>query len=78
MDCKDVEERDILEQYLLDRLTDSERDEFEKHYFECASCFSRIQTGLAVQAGLGRQPELPAKTRAVFWGRPWSWTPAFV
>jgi tetratricopeptide (TPR) repeat protein len=78
MDCKDVEERDILEQYLLDRLTDSERDEFEKHYFECASCFSRIQTGLAVQTGLERQPELPAKTRAVFWGQPWSWTPAFV
>lgn len=78
MDCKVVEERDILEQYLLGRLTDPERDEFEKHYFECATCFSRLQTGLAVQTELQRQPVSPAKTKVVFWGRVWGWAPAFV
>jgi hypothetical protein len=52
MNCKEVQELDIAERYLLDRLTEPEREEFEKHYFECGSCFSQLQTGLTVQAEL--------------------------
>ena len=52
MNCKEVEERDILQEYLLDRLTESERGEFEKHYFECGACFSQLQTELTAQAEL--------------------------
>jgi TolA-binding protein len=78
MNCRDVEERDILEEYLLGRLTDPERDEFEKHYFECASCFSQLQTGLAMQAELRRQPLMPIQAGGIFLRRVWAWTPAFV
>ena len=55
MNCQEVEERDILEGYLLNRLSEAERDEFELHYFECESCVSLLQTGLTVQAELQRQ-----------------------
>lgn len=77
MNCKEVDERDILEQYLLDRLTEPEREEFEKHYFECASCFSQLQTRLALQAELQHQPVMPAQARGASLRRMWAWTPAF-
>jgi TolA-binding protein len=78
MNCKEVEEREILEEYLLDRLTEPDREEFEKHYFECASCFSQLQTRLAVQAELQRQPAIPARARGAGFRLAWAWTPAFV
>ena len=78
MNCPEVEERDIPELYLLDRLTESERDEFEKHYFECESCFSQLQTGFMIQAELQRQPSRRTKTGGALLRRAWAWTPAFV
>src|SRR5271169_5529128 len=78
MNCNEVEERDILEEYLLDRLTEPDREEFEKHYFECASCFSQLQTRLAVQAELRRQPVTPARARGAGFRLVWVWAPAFV
>jgi len=78
MNCKEVEAREILEGYLLDRLSEPEREEFEKHYFECASCFSQLQTRLAVQTELRHQPVVPAQARGASLRRVWAWTPAFV
>jgi TolA-binding protein len=78
MNCNEVEEREILESYLLDRLSEPEREEFEKHYFECASCFSQLQTRLAVQAELQRQPAMPARARGASFRLGWAWAPAFV
>jgi TolA-binding protein len=78
MNCKEVEEREILEEYLLDRLTEPDREEFEKHYFECASCFSQLRTRLAVQAELQRHPAIPARARGAGFRLAWAWTPAFV
>jgi PadR family transcriptional regulator, regulatory protein PadR len=63
MNCKQVEERDILEGYLLDRLSEAERDEFELHYFECESCFSQLETERMVQAELQSQPKSHAMTQ---------------
>lgn len=77
MNCQEVEEREILDGYLLDRLPEPEREEFEKHYFECASCFSQLQTRLAVQAELQRQAVMPARARGVGLRLVWAWTPAF-
>jgi len=77
MTCNEVQEREILEGYLLDRLAEPEREEFEKHYFECASCFSQLQTRLAVQTELQRQPVMPARARGAGFRLVWVWTPAF-
>jgi TolA-binding protein len=78
MNCQEVEERDISELYLLDRLTEAERDEFEKHYFECESCFAQLQAGLTVQAELQRQPLARSQAGGALLRRMWAWTPAFV
>ena len=77
MNCKEVEERNILEGYLLDRLSEPEREEFEMHYFECGSCFSQLQTGLALQTELRRQPAMPARARGASLLRAWVLAPAF-
>jgi tetratricopeptide (TPR) repeat protein len=77
MNCEEVEERNILEGYLLDRLTEPEREEFEKHYFECGTCFSQLQTGLALQTELRRQPAMPARARGASLLRAWVWAPTF-
>lgn len=78
MNCKEVEERDILEGYLLDRLSEAERVEFELHYFECESCSSQLQSGLMVQAELQRQPLARSQTGDPLPRRMWAWAPAFV
>ena len=78
MNCKEVEEQDVLERYLLDRLTESQRDEFEEHYFECQSCFSQLRTGLTVQEELRHQPLMPTQAGGGLLRRVWVWTPAFV
>src|ERR1700680_288225 len=78
MNCQEVEERDIPERYLRDQLTESERDEFEKHYFECESCFSQLQTGLAVQEELRGQPCTRRQAGGALLRRVWLWRPALV
>ena len=76
MNCGQVEEREILESYLLDRLSEAEREEFEQHYFECASCFAELQTGLALQDELRRQPRVHEQAGHAFLGLSWAWAPA--
>lgn len=77
MNCREVEEQGILECYLLGQLTDSERDEFERHYFECDSCSSQLQIELTVQEHLKLQPPIrhPAKRASI--RKMWYWMPAF-
>jgi TolA-binding protein len=74
MNCREVEEQDILERYTLDRLTDSERDAFEQHYFECDSCFEQVQTELAIHNELRSFPR--TKERRSFFGQARIWVPA--
>ena len=33
---------DFMDSYLLGRISPESMDEFEKHYFECTCCFTRI------------------------------------
>lgn len=44
MDCARVAQEDILEGYLLGKLSEEDRDAFEEHYFECAGCFDQLRT----------------------------------
>ena len=43
------------ERYLLEELSDDERDAFEAHFFECAVCADSVRTGKLIAAtGAGR------------------------
>jgi tetratricopeptide (TPR) repeat protein len=52
MDCGTVAREEILENYLLGRLSEADREAFEEHYFECARCFDDLQTLQAIQGEL--------------------------
>ena len=50
MKCEDVKGRDLIEGYLVGRLDESERESFERHYFECEACFEDLQTFRALRS----------------------------
>lgn len=43
MDCARVTRGNIVEQYVVGRLTEADRDAFEQHYFECARCLEELR-----------------------------------
>ena len=75
MNCREVEEQDIVERYFLGQLTDLQRDEFEQHYFECDVCSSQLQTGHAIQEGLRHHPATRSRERGAWTRRKWFWMP---
>ena len=54
MDCARVAREEIAERYLVDGLSDEDRNAFEAHFFECARCFEELQALQAIQAELRR------------------------
>ena len=73
MDCGRVMREEILEGYLVGRLSEDDRDAFEEHYFECARCFRDLQVLRAVRGELQRAGSgLDARTTRSFFG----WTAA--
>jgi hypothetical protein len=52
MDHSYVEEHDLAESYLAGRLSDSERDAFEAHYFDCEACLERLETAEGFREGM--------------------------
>jgi hypothetical protein len=50
------------ERYVLDEMTDEERDGFEQHYFDCAVCAEDVNAAIAIRDGLAaeRVPVQPA------------------
>lgn len=52
MDHAYVEEHDLVESYLADRLSAEERDAFEAHYFACETCIERLETANAFREGM--------------------------
>ncbi len=78
MDCKQIEEKDVLERYLLNQLSECELEEFERHYFECGACFSQLQATLTIQSELRDYSPACPKVRGAFVRGMWAWAPALV
>ena len=47
-----VEEHDLVEAYLAGRLSERDRDAFEAHYFDCATCLERLETANDFREGM--------------------------
>jgi TolA-binding protein len=69
MTCDDIERDEIAERYLLGRLSDADREEFEAHYFDCTRCLERLQVMEAAQAELAR--ETASTNNPPAGSRPW-------
>ncbi len=52
MDHSYVEEHDLIEAYLAERLSEEERDAFEAHYFSCETCLERLETADGFREGM--------------------------
>jgi hypothetical protein len=52
MDHAYVEEHDLIESYLKDRLSEGERDAFEAHYFACETCRERLEMANDFREGM--------------------------
>lgn len=52
MDHAYVEEHDLVEAYLAGRLSESDRDAFEAHYFDCETCLERLETANDFREGM--------------------------
>jgi tetratricopeptide (TPR) repeat protein len=75
MDCVRITDELVMEKYLLGNLSDSEREAFEQHFFECDECFARLEALQAAQQALAARPvsrafqiEHPQRIRT--WGWP--------
>ena len=80
MTCEQIERDDIAGQYVLGRLSDEARAEFEDHYFDCSQCRDQVEQLEAVRHALADAGPAMTAERAVLDGhatRPWRrWGPA--
>jgi Putative zinc-finger len=71
----EIDERQIPERFVLDRLSDAERDMFETHLIDCEDCQNAIRAAGALNQGLSEvRAEFLEPARAAgsvpFWARP--------
>jgi hypothetical protein len=52
MDHHDAVTTDAAERYLLDEMSEAERDAFEAHYFDCQPCAADVRQGAAMADAL--------------------------
>ncbi|PWT97835.1 MAG: hypothetical protein C5B51_30470 [Terriglobia bacterium] len=84
MDHAEATRRLAAEQYLLGELSESEQEEFEKHYFDCPECAEALESGTALlvtarqvfrePASVPRPAPVPAWKRWL--GLEWGFAPA--
>jgi hypothetical protein len=57
--CPYVDDADIEQRYLARTLTETEAEDFERHYFECDSCFARVRRATEIKSALQQSPTAP-------------------
>jgi hypothetical protein len=62
------------ERYLLEEMTETERDDFEAHYFSCAACADDVRLGAVLREGVRSTPsERSAAAGRVVSFKPRAW-----
>jgi tetratricopeptide (TPR) repeat protein len=67
MNCARVAREEVAENYLLGRLSDEDRDAFERHFFECDRCLDDLRLLQAIQRELPRVDDDRETTMAHPW-----------
>jgi len=50
MNCREIDEKAVIDRYLDARLDETERQDFEDHYFGCTDCFEQLRIARMLQA----------------------------
>lgn len=71
VDCRQIEEQQMIERYLDGTLPETEVEAFEEHYFGCQHCFSELQLrhAAAIELASHSAPKAsrpPVKTRSFY------------
>lgn len=80
MNHQEIIDQDIVEQYVLNRLSAADRQAFQEHVFECNACYeqalgtSRFVAGVRQASESGVLARASAKAAGSFWGAGW-WRP---
>ena len=56
MTCENVELQDKLGPYIAGKLTDTERDQFEEHFFHCEVCLQQVEAARLARDVLAAKP----------------------
>ena len=71
-----IEDDEIIERYVRNRLAPEDRLSFEEHYFTCDECFERVQAMERFIAGvqdMARHGELDDAAKSAIWPRASKW-----
>src|SRR5687767_3357440 len=52
MTHQQIQDNEVIEQYVLQKLSPAERQAFQEHYFECDECFEQVNTATRFIAGV--------------------------
>src|SRR5688572_25038076 len=52
MTHQQIQDNEVIEQYVLQKLSPAERQAFQEHYFECDECFDQVNTATHFIAGV--------------------------
>src|SRR5688572_11648505 len=52
MTHQQIQDNEVIEQYVLQKLSPAERQAFQEHYFECDECFAQVNTATRFIAGV--------------------------
>ncbi|HEY1495240.1 MAG TPA: hypothetical protein VGF49_11900 [Candidatus Solibacter sp.] len=63
MNCQRVERENLMERYLAVGLGGELKEDFERHYFECAECAQQLETWTMVAKPLREMASAPAQPR---------------
>jgi tetratricopeptide (TPR) repeat protein len=75
--CSEVRAGELVERYLVGRLSEAEREAFERHLLVCDACFEELETLWTLRSTLSRERGRRAtEGSAVAPGRAWRWAAA--
>jgi hypothetical protein len=66
MNHQEIEEKEIIEGYVLHRLAADERRAFQEHYFSCDECFEKAQMQARFMAGVRGESRSGVLARSAF------------
>jgi tetratricopeptide (TPR) repeat protein len=71
MDCREIENSELAEKYILGQLGADEQQSYEEHYFQCSNCFEELQLRQTMQSELGKMrpgaPVVQARRGKIDW-----------
>jgi len=70
MDHDYIEQHQVVDRFLMGRLSDDELSAFEEHYLDCQTCLDELEAAEAFQAGLRHVAARPAAAPAAKPARP--------